>query len=143
MRSSKWFSVCAISLFASIAGNAMAAAATGGVASYATKAMAKKVGGQQLFVARGGNATKAGPPKTFSFATGSARDACAAKFDGRKEGLLVVAIKWTLDAQKRSTVTFCGLTAAKKKLPVGEEPNAASKAVKKTEDAEEQPEEKA
>ncbi len=105
--------------------------------------MAKKVGGQQLFVARGGNATTAGPPTTFSFATGSARDACAAKFDGRKDGLLVVAIKWTLDAQKRSTVTFCGLTAAKKKLPVGDEPNAASKAAKKTEDAEEQPEEKA
>jgi hypothetical protein len=55
---------------------------------------------------------------------------------------LAVSIKWKVGPQKRSIVGFCGLTAAKK-LPVGEEPNAASKAVKKTEDAEEQPEEKA
>jgi hypothetical protein len=139
MRSSKWFSVCAISLFASIAGNAMAAAAKGGVASFGSKAMAKKIGDQQLVVAKSGKhgkAAKAVPPKMFSFAEAASRDACAAKFDERKEGLGVM-IKWVVDAQKRLNVKSCEMKEIKTKK------NTGSEAPKKTEDAEEQPEEKA
>lgn len=126
MSSSKWFSVCAISLFASIAGNAMAEAIT-----YGGDPSVKKVSDVQLEVTGG-----KGKTRKFFFSSGPARDNCAAAFAKAKgKKTLGIFISWTTDILKNDIVKTCALN--KKTKGAENAAEAAVKAGKKPEKTEE------